>query len=296
MKIYYSGALNHSHILERNDIKKILISIHGQPNIYKKIKKNEWMIDGTRELMIDNGAFSAWNSGKKIITVEEYTDFCKKFHDEFSPFFESIYYIGLDHIPGEKNTKPSKEQVDKACDITMSNYQYMTNNGVKNVLPVVHQFEDVEWVKKYEEYTDFICLSPANDQSNKSRAKWLDEVYSIINPKTKTHGLAATGKYLVKRYSWYSTDSISWLKPFVFGQVFEWEFFELNLHRFVTLNKNEIWRLKLYEIFLSYFNDDLSQQEKSDYHMDYHIKQYKTLENYITQLWAKRGIVWDEKL
>ena len=292
MKIYYSGALNHVEILQRNDIKNLLISIHGIKDIFKKIKNHEWMIDGTRELIIDNGAFSAWNSNKKIITVEEYTDFCKKFHNEFSSLFKSIYYIGLDHIPGEKNKAPTKQQIDKACDITFSNYEYMLSKGAKNILPVIHQFEDPKWGLKYEEITDFICLSPANDQSNKSRAKWLDDVYSIMNKNTKTHGLAATGKYLVSRYPWYSTDSISWIKPFVFGQVFDWDFFELYLHRFAIIDWDKKQKFKLYEIFLSYFNDELSQQEKAEYHIDYHIKQYLLLETYITELWKERGVNW----
>ena len=294
MKIFYSGALNHVKILERNNIKNILISIHGISDISKKIKSNEWMIDGTRELIIDNGAFSAWNSGKKIITVEEYSEFVNKFHKEFSPFFKNIYYIGLDHIPGKKNQKPSKNQIDKACEITFSNFKYMIDKGCKNILPVVHQFENVNWIKEYEKYTDFICLSPANDQSNKSRALWLDEAYSVINKETKTHGLAATGKYLVNKYPWYSTDSISWIKPFVFGQVFDWDFFELYLHRFAVIDWEKKQNFKLYEIFLSYFNDELSQQQKAEYHIDYHISQYIKLERYMTKLWEKRGIIWND--
>lgn len=295
MKIFYSGALNHVKILERNDIKNILISIYGIKDIFKKIKNQEWMIDGTRELIIDNGAFSAWNSGSKIISVEDYVNFVKKFHAEFSPLFKNIYYIGLDNIPGEKNKKPSYTQIKKSCELTFSNFKFMIDEGCKNILPVVHQFEDVQWIKEYEQYTDFICLSPANDQSNKSRAKWLDEAFNVINKTTKTHGLAVTGKVLLEKHPWYSADSISWIKPFIFGWVYYWDFYTLYADRFNDLfgDKSTIWSLKKYEIFLSYFNENLSQQEKAEYHIDYHIKNYQLLESYITQLWQKRGITWE---
>lgn len=291
MKIFYSAPLDHTQYLIDADIKNILISIHNIKDIYSRIKKEEWLIDNTRYLMIDNGAFSAWNSGSKIITVEEYTNFCKKFDAEFRPLFKDIYYIGLDHIPGEKNTKPNKQQIDDACEITMSNYRYMIDNGARNVLPVVHQFESVDWIKKYEQFTDFICLSPANDQSNKSRSKWLSEVYSVINKTTKTHGLAVTGKVLLEKFPWYSGDSISWKKPFLFGQVAYWKFYNFQSHLFNKIDKNNM-DIGEFEIFCNNFFD-ITNNEKAKKHGHISIDNFKLLEQYITQLWEKRGIIWD---
>lgn len=294
MKIFYSAALNRKDKLERNNIKNILISIHGVSNIEKQIEKNEWMLQGDLNLMIDNGAFSAWNSGKEIISVQDYTEFCLKFYDRFKDRFKNIYFIGLDDIPGERNSKPTVKQVEYSCKTTFENFQYMLSKGVKNVLPVVHQFEDPKWLKKYEEYTDFVCLSPANDQSNKSRANWLTEMYSIINPTTKTHGLAVTGKYLVERFPWYSVDSISWLAPESYGRVYYWKFYTL----LAALSKDLTMKMDMdtFEIFLCTFNNELTSQQKAEILLDYHVEALKKLEFYITELWKKRGIIWNEEL
>lgn len=290
MKTFFSGALaSYSSVLEKNNIKRILISIYGIKDLFQKIKNQSWMIKGDVELIIDNGAFSAWNSGKKIISVEEYSDFCNKFHKEFSSLFKEIYYIGLDHIPGTRNGIPTKEEAKEACEITYKNYLHMLNNNCVNVLPVIHQEEDLFWVSKYEEYTDYICVGGIK----KNKSLWFDNIFDIIKTETKLHGLAVTGKRMHEKYPWYSADSTSWLKPFMYGWVYDWDFYTLTADRFQELDTSKILTLKQYEIFLSYFDEKLTQSEKAEYHIDYHINQYLLLEKYITQLWKERGIIYE---
>lgn len=291
MKTFFSGALaSYAHVLEKNNIKRILISIYGINNIFEKIKSHPWMLDGSIELIIDNGAFSAWNSGKKIINIDEYSIFCNKFHKEFSSSFKNIYYIGLDFIPGTRNNLPTEEQKKEACDITYNNYVYMLQKNCVNVLPVIHQEEDIDWVEKYEKYTDYICIGGIK----KNKSLWFDRVFDKIKKTTKLHGLAVTGKRMQEKYPWYSADSTSWLKPFMYGWVYDWNFYNLTADRFQELDTKKVLTFKQYEIFLSYFDETLTQTQKAEYHIDYHINQYLLLEQYMTQLWQKRGIVWNE--
>ena len=289
MKIYYSSALGRQDKLNRNNIKNILISVFGIKDLEKEIQKNSWMLSKNVSLMIDNGAFSSWNSNKKIISIEEYTKFCLKFHKKFSSTFKNIYYIGLDDIPGDRNSIPSKYEIDTSCEITFNNYKYMLDNGCVNVLPVVHQLEDISWLKKYEEYTDFICIGGIK----RNKSNWFDEAFSCIKNTTKLHGLAVTSKSMNEKYPWFSVDSTSWVAPFAFGRVFDWSFYKLNTIKSV-LGMNDNMSLREFEIKLSLFNNNLSKEQKSDEQLDYHINALQKLEKYITQLWTKRGVTWDE--
>lgn len=292
MHIYYSAPFDHTEYLLDFDIKYLLCSIHNM-NVEKQLEKNSWMLDGTRYFMIDNGAFSAWNKDKDIITVDDYSKWCINFYNKFKNKFKDIFFIGLDNIPGKRGTNPTQKQIDYSCELTFNNYQTMLKHGVKNVVPVIHQFENVWWVKEYEKYTDYICLSPANDQSNKSRALWLDDVYKIINPNTKTHGLAVTGKILLERYPWFTVDSISWKQPFLFGQVFYWDFYNLIKCSAKKFNFNKKKNIKEIECFSCLLNKDLTNNEKAKIYSIFHLESYKKLELYITQLWEERGVIWE---
>lgn len=158
-------------------------------------------------MMMDSGAFSAWNSGK-IIDREKYLKCIQSLPDE-------VYKINLDVIPKTGSTPEEKEL---ACKQSFENFLYL-NKYVKNVLPVHHYGDDISWIKKMLDYTDYVCISPANDTHETIKKRYLDYIFSEIPLQTKTHCLGYTSKDGLRKYPFYSVDSISYKTTQMRGMV-----------------------------------------------------------------------------
>ena len=297
MNIFFSGDVHRKKdFFDRRLVGNFLISLACENKLHKKMnEKFSHTFDQDLNLMIDNGAFSAWNSGKKIITIDDYTEFCLKFNKEYSSRFKNIYYIGLDCIPGKVNHSPSKEEINDAVKITYSNYEHMMSKGCKNVLPVFHQHEDIEWGLRYQDHTDYICVSPANDESNSGRQKWLDVVYKELNIKTRTHGLAVTGQVLLEKYPWYSVDATTWKNPAIFG-----EYLSYKLNNYFRFKCSDI-RDPRKDIKKASLNDCLFLSRYLDHNTDnlhknliLSLQNFNKYEKYLTELWTERNIIWED--
>ena len=285
MKILMSEFNRYFDSINAKGIKNYLIAFAGR-NIYSIIEK----ISNIEEsfLMVDNGAFSVWKSGKKEINIKSYIDECKKIKDSFN--FECLGFIALDKIPGSYGKKPSKSECELAVKYTKENYIYMRKELIDNVYPVFHQHDDFSYLDFYLDNTDFICISPANDVTNKGREIWLDKVFEKIdvkNSKVKTHGLAVTGKYLCEKYPFYSVDSISWSAPALYGRVNVWKNFKIE-----TLTKSNC-----YDSIMSAhcLNGIMKSSSREDCRvaMDTSLDTFLELEDYITKLWEEKGIIWN---
>lgn len=180
-----------------------LISFAGSVKHFDKFYN-----DGQNQIMIDSGAFSAWNSGKHI-DREEYLAFCKKLP-------EDVFKINLDVIPV---TGSSQSEKLKCIEKSFENYLYLKSH-LKNVLPVHHYGEDVSWAKKMLNETDYICISPANDTHENIKREYFDYIFSEIDIKTKMHVLGYSSVDGVEKYPFYSVDSISYKKTHMHGQVY----------------------------------------------------------------------------
>jgi hypothetical protein len=84
-----------------------------------------------------------------------------------------------------------------------------------------------------------------------------------------THGFAVTARKLMLAFPWYSVDSTSWMAPVQYGKsVFTREFAELGLNSRCTSHV--------------------------EYVIHMNIRELRRLQRGYTQLWARRGVVWDE--
>ena len=161
-----------------------------------------------QNFMMDSGAFSAWNSGKEV-DREEYLKFCQTLP-------EDVYKINLDVIP---KTGAGPQEIEKACEASFTNYLYLKKH-LKNVLPVHHYGDKVEWLNRMCEETDYICVSPANDTHESIKKKYLDFVFSQIDhTQTKTHALGYTSRTGIRKYPFFSVDSISYKTTQMRGRV-----------------------------------------------------------------------------
>ena len=224
-------------------------------------------------ILIDSGAFSAWNRGLKI-NIDHYIEFIEKIKKIAT--IHKIYFINLDVIPHVKGTKPTKEQIVIACEKGIENYHYIKSKG-HSTLHTFHQFEDLKYLDMIvNECNDFnyIGISPANDQSLESRNKWLSDVFYRIKDKVRTHVLGLTAKDSLEKFPCYSADSSSWINVGRFGELFDF-------HELEKIPKKNLSHDNL-----------LYYDPKVDYHEA--LKYYINLEKHATNLWKTRGINWSE--
>lgn len=222
-------------------------------------------------ILIDSGAFSAWNRGL-VIDINHYVDFIDKIKKIET--IHDIYFINLDVIPHVKGTKPTKQQIEKACLKGIENYHYIKSKG-HSTIHTFHQFENFKFLDLIiKECNDlnYIGISPANDQSIESRNEWLSDVFFRIKTSVRTHVLGLTAKDSLEKYPAYSADSSSWINVGRFGELFDYH--ELEKIPKKNMDKNNL----------------LYYDPKTDYFEA--LQYYINLEKHVTRIWESRNIMW----
>ena len=245
-------------------------------NEIQKIFKNYW----PQDLLIDSGAFSVWTKGNEI-NLKNYMLFCKSIQ-QIVPKSTYVRFVNLDVLPGKFGERPTKQQREDSAQAGWANMIIMRQEGLLPI-HVFHQHEDFKWLKTMLEFgLDYIGLSPANDSSMKDKKVFLDQCFSIVKTKVKTHGFAVTSHNQVLNYPFYSVDSSSWAAGAIYA-------------RTPTFKDG---RIKMYAYkdkkVLSEF---LANTKKEEGLMTNYVKHYKEgirafmqLEAFANQVWEKRGI------
>lgn len=179
------------------------------------------MKDKKVDLLLDSGAFSAWNQGVHI-DIDKYIDFCL----EHEPYLD--YIVNLDVIPASPGIKKiSKSEIERSASEGWKNYEYMLKKGIpkEKLIHVFHMNEDYTWLQRMVKEIPYIGLSPANDRTTPEKQKWLDECMNYVcgangMPLVKWHGFGVTSLRLMLRYPWYSVDSTSWVVTGRTGSVY----------------------------------------------------------------------------
>ncbi len=183
---------------------------------YFYIGKRKLEIDRNycKDFFLDSGAFSAWSKGKHI-DINSYISFIKKNKDQID------HYANLDEIGN-----PEKSQ---------QNLLKMEAEGL-NPIPVYHYGEDFSVFKKMCEKYDFIALGGMVTISTKNREAWLDQIFDYAcnedgTTDKKFHGFGMTTFDLLKKYPWFSVDSVSPVMTAAMGGIFFEEGQTLDLSR-----------------------------------------------------------------
>lgn len=219
-------------------------------------------------MIVDSGAHS-WNkvdlhhvgmtSKTKLPDPKEfldnYVDFIKKHKEKKVVFVEFDVYNTL-------------------------SYEYITEkyNEIKSIkgnfkiMRVYHESIDggsLEVLKKWiDEGQDYIGVGA-------DCAPIFDKIFSLTKDKIKIHGFACTRLPYITKYPFFSVDSTSPLSTVIFGRYTK---------PIMAFNeKEDIAKIKSIECF----DDDWDRLEKA-------IIETKTTENYITELWNKKGVKWEE--
>ena len=193
-KIYFAGisCIGRTTILLNEGFKYFMCSYAAKPsrNVLNLIRSYDDTV-----IMLDSGAFSAWNSGRTI-DINAYMTYIQDNNIDI--------YFNLDVI-GD-------------FEATMVNQRIMEQAGL-HPIPVYHYGEPLENLDYLVEqgYT-YIGLGGTVGKSTQVRQQFFDEVFQR-HPNIDYHALGVTARELVENYNWYSVDSTKWLTPFKYKRV-----------------------------------------------------------------------------
>lgn len=136
------------------------------------------------KLMLDSGAYSAWNAGKQI-DIQALTEESK------NPVWDEA--ISLD-VVGDPET-------------TWANTLWQLKQGAP-VYPVFHIGEPWDYLQRYCEKFDKVGLSCRFGEPLKESMRWLEQCFARAWPH-KFHSFGWVGKML-KHFPFHSADSASW--------------------------------------------------------------------------------------
>lgn len=233
-------------------------------------------LTGSSFLIVDSGAFSAWTKNKQL-DLDAYIAFCKAVK-EISPC--ETHFVNLDVIPGSYGRRPNEKERQESAEKGWENYERMKAAGLKTI-HIFHQHEDFEWLERLKASNDYIGISPANDQSIKSRLIWLKKVYGVVKQDVKTHIFGLTAYSILKEIPCYSADSSSWSATSRFGAILHYDGFKNQTFRFRE-------QKKMIENGIDARVLDGDCYDKIRPNVDSMLR----IEADITRLWIARGIVW----
>lgn len=223
---YFSGIGNFS-VAQKEELSRIceyrLQSCHKE---YIK-QTSDWMYyasqhKNTVEIMLDSGAFTAWNKGK-VVELEPLVRIYGELIEKYEHGLRKVWLINLDKIPGERGRTATPDEIDDAIRVSDENFEILHKHFGDRVLPVFHQNESKERLNAVCDMADYICVSPRNDVAEKFRIAWAAEVHTLLltnGRKTRTHGLATTGMTMLGNVDWFSADSAWWMQTAINGSIF----------------------------------------------------------------------------
>ena len=266
MKIFFAGLTKQrAEFLSSYGASNFLASFEAKGTVEISGKALADRNDGS--LLIDSGAFSAWNSGKEII-LKEYIEFVKDFYGRYEEKIGNIYCANLDVIPGVQGIVPTRKQVEEASRQGWDNMLQMEKAGITPI-HIFHQGEDFEWLERISNRHRYIGISPSNDAAFKDKKQWLAKVFGTIKAKNMTHGFAVVKESFLRLFPFYSVDSTTWFSAEKFGSSAYAPGFE---HEGLNNRcRSHIW-----------------------YIIGNNIINLIKMQKRCTALWKMRGVVWEE--
>lgn len=223
---YFSGIGNFS--VEQKEMLSRVCTYRLQSCHKEYIKQTtDWMYYASRhkntvEIMLDSGAFTAWNKGK-VVTLEPLVEIYSALIEKYEHGLKKVWLINLDRIPGQRGRTATPEEIEEAIVESDANFEVLKKHFGDRVLPVFHQNESKQRLHDVCKQAEYICVSPRNDVGEKHRISWAAEVHTLLakeSRKIRTHGLATTGMHMLRNVDWFSADSAWWLQTAINGSVF----------------------------------------------------------------------------
>jgi hypothetical protein len=170
------------------------------------------------QLLLDSGAFSAWNQGTSI-DLNKYIRFLREYEKHL------FSYVVLDVLPSGQESARTVEANERGAELSDINQQRMKDAGLSPI-PVFHQGESFKWLERMLKNGEgYIGVSSRKDLTHRQVIPWLDDVWSILadnkgRPIVKTHGFGITAMPMLLRYPWFTVDSTTWALSAGFGLIY----------------------------------------------------------------------------
>ena len=231
-------------------------------------------------LILDSGAFTAWNTGKQV-DVTAYGDWVEKNQNAG----KKLVAVNLDVIPGEVGRTSTKAERVAGMKQSLENADYLRGRGL-DIMEVFHQDEPLTFLDTLLDRLTpggILGISPRNDVNINSKLAWQNAVLRHLYQRCgienmpRTHGLAVTSMRMMKQFPYYSVDSSSWASSMLFG-TFTNEWGKMNgLENLLPGRPNTT----------NFLPGIVHGLRKS-------VDSYTHIGESITTLWAQRGIVWKD--
>lgn len=211
MKIYLAGCITKEtyEYLKQNHNKYLLQTYYDLRSMSKQ--KVNSLITCCDEFLLDSGAFTFMNSGKKV-DWKEYIDSYCDFVNEYD--IRQFIELDLDHVIGVENTKRVRDYIEKKTK--------------KLPIPVFHRIRGMKYFRDMCKSYPYIAIAASGI------VKGIDEY--VKNPDllrqllgiahrygAKVHGLAYTRLININNTTvpFDSVDSTAWKSGARFGKIYE---------------------------------------------------------------------------
>lgn len=275
MRLTFALGLNPYQVELFNEIQmdNVLVSFEYKSCLTKINYKPEYLV-------LDSGAFTAWNGGKSVDIVA-YGDWVLDNRDAA----KRIVAVNLDVIPGEVGRTSTKPERTEGMKQSLANADYLRERGI-DVMEVFHQDEPLIFLDTLLDRLPvggILGISPRNDVNVNSKLEWQNVVLRHLYQRfgiagmPKMHGLAVTSMRMLKGFPYYSVDSSTWASPMRYGSfVNEWGKMQ-PMEAIMPARPNQ-------KIFRS---GVLMGVRKS-------VEHYIHIGESMTTLWESRGIKWKD--
>jgi len=276
MIIFFAGADASSFrkILLEKKVNGVLFSQYYSHDKSKDFFRD--FIDYGAKVFMDSGGFTARIRGVPL-KIEDYAEFLKKHKNGWT------YCANLDVMNPDE---------------TLKNQEYLEKQGIK-AIPVFH-YSEVKLKRK--DLMEYYCKNypyvaiggvAATVRSSIIKKRYFDFCFSLaMKYKTKLHGFGVMDLESLYNYPWYSCDATSWLAGAKFARVYRFKHGKL-------LAANARLKMDLKGGDLLKFSNPLQYIDGSSLKYKRRCRQnveaFIQLENFITKLWEKRGVVWKNK-
>lgn len=225
---------------------------------YLDLKTRIIEIENSHDVFLDSGAYSAYTKKLKI-DVAEYGAFLLKHGKNFT-VYANLDVIGDDKASGK-------------------NLRILEEMNLRPI-PVFHYGSDYNILKQFVSKYRYIALGGMVPIARNRRrlSAHLHRCFAITQ-KTKVHGFGINAKDLLESFPFYSVDATTWQVGSRFAHICDRHTMSRRITKQNLLRKGDISEIKA-------IMDNSAN--------GLNIKRSLDLEKYITDLWKKRGVVFDE--
>lgn len=170
------------------------------------------------QLLLDSGAFSAWNKGEPDLPLKDYIAFIKQ-HEKLL-----FAYVSMDKIPGQFGKRRTTDDVERSAKQSYKNHQIMKEAGLSPI-PVYHMDEDYRWLERYlKDGETYIGVSLSKDMNARAKHDYCRKIFSMVSdskgkPLVRIHGFGITKPSLLLQFPWATVDSTTWSITSAFGKI-----------------------------------------------------------------------------